>query len=241
FDADGSIVPALAESWTTSDDGLTWTFTLRQGVKFHDGTDLTVDDVVAKFERARDPESGHTHPEYYAAIESIAAPDATTVVFTLSQPSRSLLYNLARPDSVIYPAAKAETQRSEPVGTGPFRFASYTPGTEVVLERFEDYYLDGVPYLDRVVFRIISDANTRFAALQAGDVDMMGLIPEQYVQTTTMPDLKVTQGTATAEITMALNNTRPPLDDVRVRQAINLAIDKQSIVQGAMFGLGTII
>src|SRR5690606_17852999 len=67
FDADGSIVPALAESWPTSDDGLTWTFTLRQGVKFHDGTDLTVDDVVAKFERAKDPESGHTHPEYYAA------------------------------------------------------------------------------------------------------------------------------------------------------------------------------
>jgi len=241
FDASGAIVPALAESWTTSEDGLTWTFTLRQGVKFHDGSTLTVDDVVAKFERAKDPESGHTHPEYYAAVESITAPDAATVVFQLSQPSRSLLYNLARPDSVIYPAAKAETQRSEPVGTGPFRFASYTPGTEVVLEKFDDYYLDGVPYLDRVVFRIISDANTRFAALQAGDIDMMGLIPEQYVQTTTMPDLKVTQGTATAEITMALNNTRPPLDDVRVRQAINLAIDKQSIVQGAMFGLGTII
>lgn len=241
FDADGSIVPALAESWTTSDDGLTWTFTLRQGVKFHDGSTLTVDDVVAKFERARNPDSGHTHPEYYAAIESITAPDANTVVFQLSQASRSLLYNLARPDSVIYPAAKAETQRSEPIGTGPFRFVSYDPGSQVVLERFDDYYLGGVPYLDRVVFRIISDANTRFAAFQAGDLDLVGLIPEQYVQVTTMPGIKVTEGTATAEITLAMNNTRAPFDDLRVRQAITLAIDKQAIVQGAMFGLGTVI
>ncbi len=243
FDRSGAIVPALAESWTTSDDGLTWTFKLREGVKFHDGTDFTVDDVVAKFERASDPDSGHTNPGYYAAITNVEAPDANTVVFTLSQPSRGLLYNLARPDSIIYPAAKAETQRSAPIGTGPFKFASYTEGSEVVLERNPDYYIAGVPYLDKAVFKIIGDPNTRFAALQAGDIDMIGvaLQPEQYIQLGNSPDLKGTEGTATTEITVAMNNTRAPFDDLRVRQAITMAVDKQAIVQGAMFGLGTII
>ncbi len=243
FDRTGAIVPGLAESYDVSEDGLTWTFHLRKGVKFHDGSDFSSADVVAKFERAQDPDSGHTHPEYYAAITNIAAPDANTVVLTLSQPSRGLLYNLARPDSIIYPAAKAETQRSEPIGTGPFKFASYTEGAEVVLERNPDYYIAGVPYLDKAVFKIIGDPNTRFAALQAGDIDFIGVAvqPEQFLQVVSNPELKGTEGTATTEITVAMNNTRPPFDDVRVRQAITMAIDKDTIVQGAMFGLGTVI
>ncbi len=243
FDRSGAIVPALAESYDLSEDGLTWTFHLRQGVKFHDGSDFDSADVAATFERARDTESGHTHPEYYSSISEITAPDANTVVFTLSQPSRGLLYNLARPDSIIYPPEKAETQRSAPIGTGPFKFASYTEGSEVVLERNPDYYRSGVPYLDKAVFKIIGDPNTRFAALQAGDIDMIGvaLSPEQYLQLADNPELKGTEGTATTEITVAMNNTRAPFNDIRVRQAINLAIDKDTIVQGAFFGLGTVI
>lgn len=243
FDRTGAIVPGLAESYDVSADGLTWTFHLRHGVRFHDGSGFSSADVAAKFERARNPESGHTHAEYYAAISDIATPDANTVVFTLSRPSRGLLYNLARPDSILYPAGKAETQRSEPIGTGPFRFASYTEGSEVVLERNPDYYLAGVPFLDKAVFKIIGDPNTRFAALQAGDIDMIGvaLQPEQYLQLAGNPDLKGTEGTATTEITVAMNNTRAPFDDLRVRQAITMAVDKAAIVQGAMFGLGTVI
>jgi peptide/nickel transport system substrate-binding protein len=242
FDADGEIVPALATDWEVAGDGLTWTFTLRPGVVFHDGSDFTADDVIAKFERAMDPDSGHTNPGYYAAIESVeSAMDGTAVVFTLERPSRSLLYNLARPDSIIYPAGTHETQRTQPIGTGPFRFARYVEGSEVRLERFEDYHQDGLPYLDEVVYRIISDPNTRFAALQAGDIDIAALLPEQYQLAVANPDLQATVGTATTETTMALNNERAPLDDVRVRQAITHAIDKDAIVQGAMFGLGTVI
>ena len=244
FDREGAIVPALAERWEMTDGGLTWTFYLRSGVKFHDGTDLSLGDVVSKFERARNPDSGHTHPEYYAAIETITADEATnSVTFRLSTPSSSLLYNLARPDSVIYPADKAETQRSQPIGTGPFRFVDYIEGSEVRLERFEDYYLDGVPYLDAVTFRIIGDPNTRFAALRAGDLDMIGvaLSPEQCIQIRGDASLKCTEGTATTEITLAMNNSRGALKDKRVRQAITHAIDKNAIVEGAMFGLGTVI
>src|SRR5690606_27510287 len=147
------------------------------------------------------------------------------------------------PDSVINPAANAANQRSNPIGTGPFVFAEYVPGSHVTLEKFDDYYLDGVPYLDGATFRIISDPNARFAALQAGDIDLIGvaLLPEQFQQVLANPELKGTQGSGTAEITMAMNNTREPFDDLRVRQAITLAIDKEAIVNGAMFGLGTII
>lgn len=243
LDRTGAIVPALAESWEVSDDGLTWTFKIREGVKFHDGSDLMLSDIVAAFERAADPDSGHTHPEYYAAIESVAEGEGNTVVFTLAEPSSSLLYNLARPDSIIYPTAKAESQRSEPIGTGPFRFVSYLEGSEVRLERFEDYYLPGVPYLDAVTFKIIPDPNARFAALQAGDIDLIGvaLPPEQYLQLEGNPDLKGTEGSATTEITLALNNAREPLSNPLVRQAITHAIDKEAIVNGAFFGLGTVI
>lgn len=243
LDRTGAIVPALAESWEVSDDGLTWTFKIREGVKFHDGSDLQLSDVVAAFERATDPDAGHTNPSYYAAIERVAEGEGNTVVFTLSEPSSSLLYNLARPDSIIYPAAKADSQRSEPVGTGPFKFVSYLEGSEVRLEKFEDYYLPGVPYLDAVTFKIIPDPNARFAALQAGDIDLIGvaLPPEQYLQLQDNPDLKGTEGSATTEITLAMNNAREPLSNPLVRQAITRAIDKEAIVNGAFFGLGTVI
>ncbi len=246
FAQDGSIVPALATSWTVAEDGLSWTFDIREGVRFHDGSELSLDDIISKFERASDPDSGHTNSQYYAAIESVfkdSSAEGNRVVFNLSEPSSSLLYNLARPDSIIYPAALADTQVTSPVGTGPFRFVEYIEGSEVRLERFEDYYLEGVPYLDSVVFKIIPDPNTRFAALQSGDVDLIGtsLPPEQYLQLANLSGLKGGQGTATTEITLALNNSRGPLADRRVRQAISHAIDKDAIVNGAMFGLGTVI
>jgi peptide/nickel transport system substrate-binding protein len=241
FNRNGEIVPALAERWDVSEDGLTWTFHLRSGVKFHDGSMLSVDDVLAKFERATNPESGHVNTGYYSAVTSVSAPDASTIVFDLERPSRSLLYNLARPDGIIFPAALAETQRSQPVGTGPFRFARYIEGSEVRLEAFADYWNPALPYLDGAVFRIISDGNSRTAALQAGDVDVAGIFPEQVALIGANPNLKVIDGTATAEITVAMNNSRAPFDDIRVRQAITHAIDKNAIVQGAFFGFGAVI
>jgi peptide/nickel transport system substrate-binding protein len=243
FARDGAIVPALATEWTVSDDGLTWTFALREGVRFHDGSELTTHDVLAKFERARDPESGHVNQQYYAAVDEVTAPDASTITFRLSRPSRSLLYNLARPDSIIYPAGSAASQGRQPIGTGPFRFVRYVEGSEVRLERFEDYWHPELPYLESVTFRIIGDPNTRLAALQAGDIDLIGAAvpPEQVQVIEAAPGLTTRTGTATTEITVALNNARPPFDDLRVRQAITHAIDKEAIVQGAFFGQGTVI
>jgi peptide/nickel transport system substrate-binding protein len=242
FDRTGAIVPALAESWTVSGDTLTWTFNIRPGVKFHDGSDLQLSDIVTKFERARDPESGHTHSEYYSAITEITADEAAgTITFVLSEPRSGLLFDLARADSIIYPAASAETQRSEPIGTGPFRFVNYIEGSEVRLERFEDYWQPELPYLGAATFVIMSDPNSRFAALQSGDIDLIGvaLAPEQFIQLQGNPELQGTQGTATTEITLAMNNAREPFSNKLVRQAITHAIDKEALVSGAFFGLGT--
>ena len=241
---DGTLQPALAESWIASEDGLSWTFNIRQGVKFHDSTDLRLDDIVAAFARIKDPESGFTHPEYFTNLESVTIGEGNSVIFKLTAPSSSLLYNLARPDSIIYPAAKADTQASEPIGTGPFKFVEYVVGSEVRLEKNADYYLEGVPYLDSVVFKIIADPNATFAALQTGDIDMIGVsvTPEVAEQVKSDTTLKlITEGSNTAEITMALNNAKAPLDNLLVRQAITHAIDKNTIVQGAFNGLGTVI
>ena len=239
---DGEIVPALAESWEVSDDGLTWRFALREGVLFHDGSPLTPEDVIARFERAIDPDSDHVNKAYYEAITSIENED-NTIIFTLSEPRSSLLFDLARADSIIYPAAARETMRSQPIGTGPFRFVEYIEGDSVRLERFEDYYLEGVPFLDAVTFRIIPDTNTQLAALRTGDIDLIGvaLSPENALQVQADPDLRLTQGTATTQITLAMNNAREPLNNPLVRQAITHAIDRDAIVQGAMFGFGHVI
>jgi peptide/nickel transport system substrate-binding protein len=241
---DGTIQPRLAESWSSSEDGLSWTFKIREGVKFHDGTDLTLDDIVAAFARIKDPESGFTHPEYFENLESVTAGEGNTVVFKLTKPSSGLLYNLARPDSIIYPAAKANTQVAEPIGTGPFKFVEYVVGSVVRLEKNADYYVEGVPYLDGVIFKIIADPNATLAALQAGDIDMIGvsITPESVDIVKADPNLKlITEGSNTAEITMALNNAKEPLNNPLVRQAITHAIDKSTIVQGAFNGLGTVI
>ncbi len=242
FDRDGNIVPALAERWNVSDDGLNWFFFLRDGVMFHDGSEFSGDDVVAKFERAMDPDSGHVNSKYYAAIDEVIAA-GRTVQFKLKQANASLLYNLARPDSIIYPEELQESQRSTPIGTGPFKFVDYVEGSEVRLEKNEDYYVEGLPYLDAVTYKIIPDTNTQIAALRAGDIDMIGvaLSPENALQVQEADNLKLSQGTATTEITMALNNTRGPLANPLVRQAITHAIDKNAIVEGAMRGFGTVI
>jgi len=221
FDRDGNIVPALAERWNVSDDGLNWFFFLREGVTFHDGSEFNADDVIAKFQRAMDPDSGHTHSAYYESIDEIIAA-GRTVQFKMKQANASLLYNLARPDSIIYPEELQESQRSTPIGTGPFKFVDYVEGSEVRLEKNEDYYVDGLPYLDAVTYKIIPDTNTQIAALRAGDIDMIGvaLSPENALQVQEADNLKLSQGTATTEITMAMNNTRGPLANPLVRQAI---------------------
>lgn len=237
----GNIVPGLAHSWSIAPDATEYTFYLRENVRFHNGQLFSAADVTAKFDLARDPASTHTNKAYYEAIAAIEAPDAHTVVFRMHEADAEFLYNLARPDSVIAPAGTEGTRAAQPVGTGPFRLENWVRGSHITLTRFDDYYEPELPYLDAVTFRFITDANAQVAALLAGDADAVAgaVTAEQALQVELVPGFKVVEGPTTNTVVLSMNNGRGPLDDVRVRRAINHAIDRDEIMLGAEFGYGT--
>ena len=241
--AQGKIVPLLASSYSISPDGLTYTFKLRTGVKFHDGSAFGADDVVAALNRARDPKSGHTHPEYYASIKSVTAQGQGTVVVKLSQADNDLLFNLSRSDSVIGPKGKEAAQKTNPIGTGPFKFSAWNRGSSIELTKFDGYWDKSLPKLSKVTFKIIPDLNAQLAALKAGDVDVIGygVGPENIPAIKADPTLQLLTGGSTTKMTIGLNNSAAPFNDLRVRQALAYATNKPEIVQGLFFGQGVAI
>ncbi len=240
FAPDGTIVPALAEGWTVSDDGLTWTFTLHDGVKFHDGTTFDAEDVKFSLDRARADDSANAQKALFSGIADVVAVDPTTVQITLSAPNGNLPFNLAWGDAVIVAPESADTNATKPVGTGPFRFTRWVQGDRVEIERNADYWGEPVA-LASATFRFISDPNAAFAAMMAGDVDAFPNFPapETLGQFEADPRFKVIVGSTEGETILAMNNRQPPLDNVKVRQAIAHAINRQEIIDGAMFGYGT--
>ncbi|PWK59286.1 ABC transporter substrate-binding protein [Roseicyclus mahoneyensis] len=240
FGPDGAILPALAESWTVSEDGATYTFTLRAGVTFHDGSAMTAEDVVFTLDRARAEGSTNAQPGLFANIVSVDAPDDLTVVVTLDGPDGAFPFDMAWGDAVIVAPESAETNATNPVGTGPFRFANWAQGDRVDLVRNDAYWGDPVA-LEAVTFRFITDPNAAFAAMMAGDVDAFPNFPatETLAQFEADPRFSVIVGSTEGETILAMNNGAGPLDDIRIRQAITHAINRQDIIDGAMFGYGT--
>jgi peptide/nickel transport system substrate-binding protein len=238
FGADGAILPGLAESWTVSEDGLTWTFALREGVTFHDGTAMDSADVVFSLDRARAEDSTNAQKALFAGITGVAAPDAQTVVVTLAAPNGNFAFNMAWGDAVIVAPESVETNATAPVGTGPFRFVEWAKGDSVTLERFEEYW-GAPPALARATFKFISDPNAAFAAMMAGDVNAFPVFPapETLANFDADPRFSVIVGSTEGETILAMNNAT--LTDVRVRKAISHAIDRAAIIEGAMFGYGT--
>ena len=240
IDENGAVQPALAESWEISDDGLTYTFKLREGVSFHDGTAFDAEDVAFSLDRARADDSTNAQKGLFEAIDKVEATDPSTVTITLSRPEGSLLYNLGWGDAVIVAAETAEGNKENPVGTGPFRFGEWTRGTEIKLVRQDSYWGDA-PALESASFRIVPDPAAASAALQAGDVQAFPNFPapELVPVFEADPRFTVVVGTTEGETILSMNNGKPPLDNVMVRKAIAAAIDRQAIIDGAMFGLGT--
>ena len=241
-DRHGRLVPWLAERWHTTDNR-NYTFFLKRGVHFHNGRELKAADVKYVIERAMNPETKHPYPGYYAAIGDIIVKDDYTITFSLKSLNANFILNLARQGSVIYPREAVDTLKSDPVGTGPFKLAEWVRGDRIVLTRNPDYHLKGLPRLDRVVFRFIPDPNATLAALKAGDIDasLFGLGPEHVQEVQKDARFQVVVGDTTNDVILAMNNSRKPYADVRVRRAITHAINKQDVLQGAMFGLGRIL
>jgi peptide/nickel transport system substrate-binding protein len=240
FGPDGAVLPALAASWEISEDGTVYIFTLHDGVTFHDGSALTAEDVVFSLNRARAEDSTNAQPALFANIAEVTALDDLTVQVTLDGPDGAFLFDMAWGDAVIVAPESAETNATDPVGTGPFRFADWVQGDRVELVRNEAYW--GTPVaLESATFRFIADPNAAFAALMAGDVDAFPNFPapETLGQFEADPRFDVIVGSTEGETILAMNNAQPPLDDIRVRRAIAHAINRQDIIDGAMFGYGT--
>jgi peptide/nickel transport system substrate-binding protein len=238
-----NMVPSLAESWEVSNDNLTWTFHLREGVKFHNGRDLTAEDVVYSYERIMDEETGSGVAWRFGSVESVEAVDDLTVAIHLTEPSPNLLGRIgAYKGMSIVPQeiVEDETIDTHPVGTGPFVFAEYMPGDHVTLEANPDYWEEGKPYLDGVTFKIIPDDTVRLTNLQTGEVDWVDSLPPQRVtELATSGDVIVDKVSGGDYWYIGLNLTREPFDDPLVRQAIAYAIDRGEVAAAAKWDTAT--
>ena len=231
--------PDLAEAWTISKDVKTWTFKLRQGVKFHDGSVMVADDVVALFRRLLDPSTTSPVRSQYDMVEKIEAPDPATVVFTLNIPYGGFADILADRQVKITPRGAAATMAAKPIGTGPFKFVSYTAGDRLVLAKHTEYFEPGLPRLDGVELRIIPEMSIKIAALQAGDIDIVWDLPLEQVKTLGgNPALRIDSVATSSWDGAVMNNAIPPFNDPRVRRAFHLAVDKKDVVELTLFGQG---
>ncbi len=240
IDGNGVVKPALAKSWTISGDGLTYTFKLHTGVKFHDGTTFDSADVKFSLDRARDEKSVNAQKALFKAITGVATPSADTVVITLSQPTGSFLFNMGWGDAVIVAPESADNNKTNPVGTGPFKFNSWSKANKIELVRNDGYW--GTPAkLKSATFKFIPDPTAAMAAMMAGDVDAFANFPapESLGQFRADPRFEVVVGSTEGETILTMNNGREPTKDIRVRRAISHALDRQAIIDGAMFGNGT--
>ncbi len=249
FNASLEIVPGLAASWEASQDLLQWTFRVRDAT-FHDGAPVTAYDVKYSIERIKDPATASPRSGDFAVVERIDVLDDHTVVFTLSEPFTPLLSFLAMSMNVIVPQHVVEEHgdlQHVVVGSGPFRFVEYIPQTRLVLERFDDYWgrdADGgaLPYLDGITFAFYPDPTARTTAILTGNVDWIEYVPAVDVLTLQAdPSVEVVGGLAANYRSLMFNAAVEPFDDYRVRQAFAYAIDKQQVVDLALFGTGGVV
>lgn len=240
FAPDGSIVPGLAERWEVNEDATVYTFHLRPGVTFHDGTAMDADDVRFSLDRARASDSTNAQKALFAGIKSVEVVDPLTVRVTLTAPDGSFPFNMAWGDAVILAPESAANAATAPVGTGPFRFERWVQGDRIEIVR-NDAYWGAAPALAKATFRVIADPNAAYAAMMAGDVDAFPNFPapETLAQFAADPRFSVIVGSTEGETILAMNNKTGALADVRVREAIARAINRQDIIDGAMFGYGT--
>jgi len=237
---DGTIVPALAESWTVSPDGLIWTFKLRHDVVFHNGQPFTSKDVKASLERIKDEVTASPKRSEFAAIKEIRTPDAATAVLVLSQPYAPLLASLASGWGAILPSSLIASGHNfgvEPVGTGPFKFEKWIRDNKITIVRNDTYWMKGLPKLAKVEFQIIPERAVQVQGLSVGVIDAVEFVdPEDLPLFRSNPKVSIKKELTSLIMVMAMNCSREPLNDLRVRQAINYAIDKQVVLDVAYGG-----
>jgi len=241
LDRGGQIRPLLAESWSAFADGLAYNFRLRDGVKFHDGTPF--DSSVVKFtlERAMAADSTNSQKWIFAPIAGVETPDARTVIVRLKEPTANFLYGLAWGDAVMFAPGSVAANKTNPVGTGPYKFERWNRGDRVELSKFDGHWDAGAASLRRASFRFIGDAQAQVNAVRAGDVDAIANLAAPEAADALKADRRfaVVVGATEGETILGLNNQKAPFNDVRVRRALAHAIDRNQVLAGAMSGYGT--
>ena len=252
LDEAGGPIPDLAESWQVAPDGLAATFRLREGVRWHDGRPFTAEDVKVSFEQLLLRFHARARAGLAPAVAAIETPDAKTVVFRLHRPHPALLRQLDVTEAPILPAhlfagtdPNTNPANQRPVGTGPFRFVSWRRDDQVVLTRNPDYFKPGLPRLDRVVFRIIPDANTQVNALLAGEVDMLARVAPPDVarlrgRGVTFAETRAAPGGSNCVMTLGFNLDRPATGTPALREAFALGQDRAQMLDRVAFGQGRV-
>ena len=231
-DSDGNLIEAVASHYDISEDGKTYTFTLRDGVKFHNGNPVTVDDVIYSIERCADATGGEPLVPAYSNIESIQA-DGNNVVITLKEPNTEFLAYMT---TAIIPKDYDELD-TQPMGTGPFRYVSRSPQENIVIEKFTDYW--GEPaYLDKVEFKIVADADTIVMSLKGGSIDMYARLTSSQAAEL-KDDFNIEEGTMNLVQALYLNHAAAPFDNKLVRQAMCYAVNPQEVMMMIADGKGT--
>ena len=241
LDNDGTIMPLLAESWTVSDDGLVYDFQLQEGVTFSDGSPFNAESVKFSLERVKENWTANG-PAYLDPIAGIEAVSDTEARITLSKPSNSWLFNMSGPVGTMFTESGIADLATTPVGTGPYTVSSFKTGDSLVLAANADYWGEA-PYMTDVTLRYFTDATAQTNALLSGDINLIsGISQFQLVdQFKTNGDFQVLEGASTGEVTLAMNNASDAFSDVRVRQAVRYAIDRQAVMDTANSGYGLLI
>ncbi|MBB4299421.1 peptide/nickel transport system substrate-binding protein [Rhizobium leguminosarum] len=236
--------PDLAESWSSNDDLTEWTFKLRAGVKFHDGSPFTASDVVATYAAIKKPETGSPARAIISIIDSVMAIDDATVVMKLSSPFADLPTTVAFTSTRIIPAAIAEGDierlSREAVGTGPFKLVSFEPDRQIIVERNDDYFIEGQPYLDRIEVRVYPDAASETSAMLSGDNDLQVIVSEsEFERVNSAGSVDAMQVTSGQFLNVNMRCDEPPFNDLRVRKALSLTVDRDALVGFIALGAGS--
>lgn len=239
-----NVVPDLAESWSRTDDGKQWTFVLKQGVKFHDGTDFNAEAVKFNLDRIRDPKLGSPHRSYYADILSVDVLSPYQVRITTKEPSPTLMELLAKQSSSISsPAAVLKFGRAyghHPVGTGPYIFDSWIPNDQAVIEKNPAYYGTAAKP-SSIVFRPVKEDSSRVIELRTNNADVAAnLSPEAAIELKALGKSALLRVPSTFQVFFEMNLTKPPFDDPRIRRAVSMAIDRQALVDKVLLGYGKV-
>ncbi|WP_171181887.1 ABC transporter substrate-binding protein [Ruegeria sp. HKCCD8929] len=239
IDSDLITKPDLAERWESSDDLKIWTFYLRKGVKFHHGRELNAEDVAATIERILVKETGSKARVDFLVVDEIQVLDKYRIQFKLNSPYADFPEILAHRRAGIVPSDRIDTLTTAPIGTGPFKFKSYTPGDQLELVKNADYF-EGAPHLDGVTMRILPESSVRVAALESGEVDVLWRAPVEAADLLKEnPNVVVESVPTSTWDAIIMNNNNPPFDNLKVRQAIHLTIDKEQLAKIVLFGKGT--